>query len=93
MRIEVEKNIDAETKDTWHFNLFDLNAVFVGWTRESKPKGKRKWVIVDSWDKYSRDKQIEPPLPEQIRSEALSEVYKLIRIFTYDEWKEKNKPS
>ena len=51
MIIEIEKQIDAETKEVWSFNMFDLNAVFVAWHREVKPKGKRKWTIETFWDK------------------------------------------
>ena len=44
MRIEIEKQIDAETKEVWSFNMFDLNAVFVAWYRETKPKRKSTTV-------------------------------------------------
>ena len=90
MRIEVEKQIDAETKEIWSFNLFDLNAVFVAWHREVKPKGKRKQTIQAFWDKYGRhDYKMseEPVLPEIIRSEALSKVMECVRIHTWSEWK------
>jgi len=90
MRIEVEKQIDAETKEVWSFNMFDLNAVFVSWHRETKPKGKRTWKIVEFWDKYGRREHTmseEPALPEIIRSEALSKVMENVRIKTWSEWK------
>lgn len=90
MRIEIEKQIDAETKEVWSFNMFDLNAVFVHWSREVKPKGKRKWTVVKFWDRYNRREYTmgsEPILPETIRSEVLSEVMKYVRVFTWDEWK------
>jgi len=88
MRIEVQKQIDAETKEVWSFNVFDLNAVFVGWHREVKPKGKRKWVVEAFWDKYGREHRMseEPVLPENIRNEALSEVMKHAIVYTWDEW-------
>lgn len=90
MRIEVEKQIDAETKEVWSFNMFDLNAVFVAWRREVKPKGKRKWAMESFWDKYRRREYRmveEPVLPEIIRSEVLSKVMEHIRIHTWSEWK------
>ena len=90
MRITIEKQIDSETRETWGFNLFDLNAVFVCWHREVKPKGKRKWVIQDFWDKYGRRDHrlvVEPVLPDNIRSEVISEIMKYIKVHTWNEWK------
>lgn len=90
MRIEIEKQIDAETKETWSFNMFDLNAVFVAWRREVKPKGKRKWTIEKFWDKYGRREYTmvnEPVLPDIIRSEVLEKVMQYIKVHTWDEWK------
>lgn len=90
MRIEVIKQIDDETREVYTFTLFDLNAVFVCWAIETKPKGKRIWRIKSFWDKYARkdfNATEEPILPEKIRSEAISEVIKLIRINTWDEYK------
>jgi hypothetical protein len=90
MRIVVEKQINAETKECWSFNMFDLNAVFIAWHREVKPKGKRKWTIEAFWDKYARREYkmvAEPALPEIIRTEALSKVMEAVRIHTWDEWK------
>lgn len=90
MRIKIEKQIDAETKETWTFLMFDLNAVFVAWHREVKPKGKRKYVIEKFWDNYGRREYTmvaEPILPEIIRSEALSEAIKYVRVRTWNEWK------
>jgi hypothetical protein len=90
MRISIEKQIDAETKEVWSFNLFDLSAVFVGWQREVKPIGKRKWVTDYIWDKYGRANHNtvnEPVLPDDIRSEVISEIMKYIKVRTWDEWK------
>ena len=90
--INIEVQIDQETRETWYFHMFDLNAVFVYWKREIKPKGKRKWIIERSWDKYKErdlNSTPRPELPEIIRSQALSEVMKMIRVYTWDEWKKK----
>jgi hypothetical protein len=90
MRIEVEKQIDAETKEVWSFNMFDLNAVFVAWHREVKPKGKRKWTIEAFWDKYGRReyKMVEEPtLPLGIRAEVLDKVMEYVKVNTWSEWK------
>ena len=90
MRIEVEKQINNETREVWSFNTFDLNAVFVGWHREVKPKGKRKWTIEKYWDRYARrdfNMATEPEIPEIIRDEALTKLTQLLRVFTWQEWK------
>lgn len=91
MNITVEKQIDSETKEIWGFKLFDFNLVFTGWSLQKKPKGKRKWIIEKFWDKYHHRREFkmveEPVLPDIIRSEALSEVFKHIRVKTWKEWK------
>ena len=92
MRIEIEKQIDAETKEVWAFNMFGLTAVFVDWRIETKPKGKSKWVIEKFWNKYGRrecNMVQEPLLPEIIRSEVLLEVMKYVKVKTWDEWKDR----
>ena len=88
--IEVEKQIDAETKEVYYFRMFNLCAVFVSWDKQVKPKGKRKWTVTEFWDKYNRvnsNMSEEPALPEIVRSQALSEVTKLVRVYTWDEHK------
>ena len=90
MRIEVVKQIDAETKETWSFNMFDLNAVFVGWHKEVKPKGKLTWKIIEFWDKYGRREykmSEEPILSLGIRSEVLDKVLENVKVNTWSEWK------
>lgn len=94
MRIEVinnlsEKNIlEVDTREVYSFNLFNLNAVFVEFHKEIRPKRKRNWRIVDYWSKYdSRKNNIEEPeLPEIIKSQALTEVFKLVKIKTWNEY-------
>lgn len=86
MRIEVEKQIDAETKEVWSFDMFDLNAVFVAWRREKKQKDNYKWVI-EEFRSESIDE--ETVLSEIIRNEALSKIMEHIRIYTLSEWKAK----
>jgi hypothetical protein len=88
MRIKIQKQIDVETREIWVFNVFEsFNIVFVGWCKEVKTKGKRKWVVENFWDVYSSGKHKEPVLPEIIRSEALSEVMKYLKVRTWNEWK------
>ena len=84
MRIEVELNIDTETKDVYGFTLIDgLNVVFTSYHREIKPKGKRIWKIIQFWDKYSRESNIEQPeLPQNVRDLAFEKVITLINIKT-----------
>jgi len=90
MRIEIEKNIDAETREIWVFTSFNLDAVFVEWRKEVKPKGKRKWYVSLVWDKYARNHNCsahEPALPDEIREAALVEFTKLVKVKTWNEWK------
>ena len=91
MKITIEKQINDHTKEVWFFNTFDLNAVFIAWHREVKPKGKRKQTIEKFWDKYGRSTHMssEPVLTENIRSEVLSEMMKHIKVYTWDEWNAK----
>jgi hypothetical protein len=89
MRIEVKIEIDKETIEVFGFNLFDLTAVFVEYKKQYKPKGKRIWRTEVLWDRYKdRDnKTNEPVLSDIIRSKALDEVFKLVRVKTWAEWK------
>jgi hypothetical protein len=90
MRISIEKQIDAEKREVWYFNLFDLSAVFVGWQRKVKPSGKRKWVTEVVWDKYGRTNYNtvnEPVLPDDIKTEVATEIMRYIKVMTWNEWK------
>jgi len=90
MRIEIKKEINAETREVWTFNMFYLNAVFVAWHKEVKPKGKRTWKIVEFWDNYGRKEFTmvnEPQLPDSVREEVLTEVLKWVKVNTWKEWK------
>jgi len=92
MRIEIIKQIDAETRCVWEFNLFDISAVFVGWRKETKPKGKRIWKLVEYWNYYNeRDSSVKrpPKLTKEIREEVVEEIIKIVRVFTWSEWKQK----
>ena len=90
MRIEVTKEIDKHTRQTWQFNMFDLNIVFVGYLVEEKPPRKRTWKIVKIWDKYSsrhENSLEEPTLQEHIKQEAIEITSKRLKVFTWEEWK------
>ena len=89
MRIEIEKQIDAETKEVYSFNLFDTTAVFVGWSKQSKSKGKRLWCVESWWSKYEERSctAYEPELPEIIKSQAVSKIIELIKVKTWSEYK------
>jgi hypothetical protein len=89
MRFEIEKIIDNETKEFWVFNMFELNAVFVSWRIEKKPKRKRKWTIEKVWDKYQNRYGMpkEPDLPEIIKNEALTVAISHVKVKTWNEWK------
>ena len=89
MRIEVEQQINEETKEVYSFNLFYTTAVFIGWSKQVKPKGKRVWRVKSCWDKYSErgSSAQEPELSEIIKSQALSKIIELCRVKTWAEWK------
>jgi hypothetical protein len=90
MTIEVVKKNDEYTKEVWRFNMFDLNAVFIYWHKEIKPKGKRKWAIESHWnrqDRYGFKMIQEPVLPETIKSEVIQKIIEHIKVNTWDEWK------
>jgi len=91
MYFEIEKEITPEERDIYKFNVFDHNAVFVGLSREIKPKGKRKWQRVQWWDKYNaRDCNLpQPELTLGIRAEALEIMQSMCKVSTWDEWKAK----
>ncbi len=87
--ITIEKALDAETKEVYSFHLFDLNAVFNGYDKLSKPKGKRIWRSIGKWsshnDRYSTIPQ--PELPPEIILSCRVEIQKMIRVMTWQEYK------
>lgn len=91
MRVEVTKEVNEHLRQTWKFNMFDLNLVFVGYVVEEKPPRKRKWRITEKWDKYERrcENTIkeEPKLEEHIKRDALEKAQSMIKVMTWDEWK------
>lgn len=89
MGFEIENIIDAENKEVYSFNNIDLNAVFVRYGKYNKPKGKRKWNVTDTWSVYERRSNTleSVPLPESIRSKALTEMQEMVRVKTWDEYK------
>lgn len=91
MKVEVVKEINKHLRQTWVFNMFDLNVVFVKYMAEERPPRKRIWRVTDMWNKYSsRNSNIEEPhLTDKLRSEALGVVMSKIRVKTWDEWKSK----
>ena len=86
--IQVEKN-EAETKEIWRFTIIDLTAVFTGYFVYTKPKGKRKWQLIKSWDKYSKRYSSieEPQLPMHVRSEVLPKLMEMCKVKTWQEHK------
>jgi len=90
VKIEIVKQIDAETRERWGFLMFEVTAVFVGWHKETKPKGKRNWLNVAFWDKYARmDYRMadEPKIPESMKAEVIQEITELLKVKSWDEWK------
>jgi hypothetical protein len=92
MKIEIVKEIDKNNHEVWAFNMFDLTAVFVTWYKKSKPEGKRKFIVTEFWDKYSRDQRMseEPNLPDEIKKQVFTEVLKYIHVRTWKEFKGDN---
>ncbi len=89
MRIEIQVEIDITTREAYVFNLFDnLKLVFVGYFKEIKPKGKRKWTTEKFWDKYSRNSNIdEPVLNDEIKEQVLLKAQSQIKVLTWKEYK------
>ena len=88
MWINVENIIDKETRESYRFTLFDLTFVFIGYRKEIKPAGKRKWQTVIFWDKYARhNAESVPELPENIKQKALIDAQKLIQVKTWEQYK------
>jgi hypothetical protein len=91
MRVDIERPIDEYTRETYQFNVFDLNAVFVGYVVETKPKRAKKWKVDGLWDKYrDRDSSLEEPkLPQGIIDEVIETITSKICVLTWAEWKSK----
>jgi len=91
MRVIIENQINDRTIEKWEFNIFDMTAVLVYWGVFVKPIGKRKWVVESFWDNYARrDSSMmkeHPPIPESIRTQAVSEMAKMLSAKTWSEWK------
>ena len=91
MRVKVTKNVNEHLRQTWEFNMFDLNVVFVGYVVEEKPARKRKWRVSKKWDRYGRryENSIkdEPTLEDHIKREVLEKAQSMVRVLTWAEWK------
>jgi len=90
MRIEVKIELSKENCRVYEFNTFDLNVVFVGYREQNKPKGKRLWKTISFWDKYNeRDSNIKesPFLPLEVKQKAFEEMMKVIKVMTWEQWK------
>ncbi len=90
MKITVRIETSSETAKVYDFNCFDTNIVFVAYSEEVKPSGKRKWRIVKFWDNYNkRDSSIKeaPDLPLDVRQLAAVQMIEMIKVMTWNEWK------
>ena len=89
MYIEVITEISSEERELYKFNCFDTKAVFVGFSLQFKPKGKRVWKNTKWWDKYnSRDCNLEEPiLSSEIKQEALEKIQAMCKVLTWSEYK------
>jgi hypothetical protein len=93
MNIEVIIQIDSETREVWKFHVIDINLILSRWTKEYKPKGKRKWNYTDIWSTYAsewRDSLLHQPIiPKDIREKAILEFSKQLKVYSSEEWKAK----
>lgn len=89
MRITLINELDDFNREVYGFNVFDFNIVFVEYSKEEKPKGKRTWKRTQWWDNYRlRDSTCqEPPLTFEIRQIALEKVSSYLKVLSWDEWK------
>lgn len=90
MRISVIRQIDEFTREVFDFNVFDTLLVFVKYTIESKPKGKRIWRTEGSWDYYlgrMNTIKAEPELPNEVKNLAKEKFFELVKVLTSEEWK------
>jgi hypothetical protein len=86
MRIEVIIDIDKNNREVYGFMLFDLTAVFVSYSKQTKPK--RTWLVETGWDKYARDNRMEEPvISYEIKNLAREQVQSYIKVLTWAEWK------
>ena len=88
MRIEIA-NTNTKSTETFEFIMFDLTAVFVGWKTETVKPGKRKYSVIDVWDKYSsRNSTVnEPELPLLVKEKIKDKIIEKIKILTWKEFK------
>lgn len=78
--IIVTRAIDEENSEEFIFVVFDFTLVFSRYNLMNKPKGKRKWNVVKTWDNYNkRDSNLpEPILTDAIKSLARHEFKRIV---------------
>jgi hypothetical protein len=89
--MQIDKKIDDNTIECYLFTQFDSTFVFTRYYKKVR-EGKRKWVIVNNWDKYNkRDSNTEEPiLDNDILYYAEESAKSLIKIKTWHEYKNIN---
>lgn len=85
----VEKEISETTIETYSFNVFNNEKiVLVGYTLKEKPKGKRKYYIINKWDRYmkSNSNVNEPLLNTEIKNLILTKIISHLQILQSTEY-------
>jgi hypothetical protein len=84
--MEIIKNISETEREIYGFRVLGLYFIFSKYNKEEKPKGKRKWRLLEHINGYQSKTPL-PELPEEIRREAEIEAAKLVRVMTWQEYK------
>jgi len=85
-RINVEKEIDKYTRQTWAFDVFGADIVFVGYSESKRPKNSKTWKLSYYWSTYNqRQKPEHPPLTLEIKQLALDAFISELRVCTWEE--------
>lgn len=88
-RIEIIKQIDDRTREVWRFTQFGCDIVAVYYAKETKEKGKRKWLVFEYWNKYDRHRwgriDQHPPLTLEVKQLALDAFIGKLRVCTWEE--------
>lgn len=87
--MEIIQQVTPEERKVYQFTNFDLRFVLSSYELQIKPKGKRKWLPAQHWDKLNqRDSNIpEPELPLDVIQAAEFEAKKMVQVMSWSDWK------
>lgn len=91
MNIEIQIQVDPNTKEEWHFYLFDLSFVLDKYFLLKKENKERKLRVSKKWLRLSsRDSNMDQPtIPEHVKVLALREAQERIKICSREEYNKK----